>query len=436
MSHTAQKAIGDTGLSPKQDRLSVLAETLIGSEIIKLSGEIKEKLRQGEKIYNFTIGDFDPAIFPIPRILEDEIVNAYRSHFTNYPAAEGNADLRETIADFISEKEGLNYSPNEILVASGGRPLIYGFFRTVADEGDKIIYAVPSWNNNHYTHFVKGTHCEVQATSENNFMPIAEDIQPYLSEAVILALCSPQNPTGTTFKKETLEKICDMVITENRKRGPERKKLYVLYDQMYWQLTFGDIVHYDPVSLRPEMKEYTVYIDAISKCFAATGVRVGWALGPVSVISKMKSILSHIGAWAPMAEQKAVTKFLKQRESVDSYLQHFKTEISIRLSKIYEGFMKLKDQGLPVNAIAPQAAIYLTIQVDAVGKTTPEGKNLNEQKDVTAYLLNKAGLAVVPFYAFGAPENSSWYRLSVGTCKKEEINDMLDTLKTALSGLK
>lgn len=98
--------------------------------------------------------------------------------------------------------------------------------------------------------------------------------------------------------------------------------------------------------------------------------------------------------------------------------------------------MKLKDQGLPVNAIAPQAAIYLTIQVDAVGKTTPEGKNLNEQKDVTAYLLNKAGLAVVPFYAFGAPENSSWYRLSVGTCKKEEINDMLDTLKTALSGLK
>lgn len=436
MSHTAQKAKGDTGLSLKHETLSILAETLIGSEIIKLSGEIKEKLRQGERIYNFTIGDFDPAIFPIPKTLEDEIIQAYRSHFTNYPAAEGNADLREAIADFIREKEGLEYSPNEVLVASGGRPLIYGFFRTVADEGDKIIYAVPSWNNNHYTHFVGGTHCEVQAIAENNFMPLAEDIQPYLSEAVILALCSPQNPTGTTFKKETLEKICDMVIAENRRRGPERKKLYVLYDQMYWQLTFGDIVHYDPVSLRPEMKEYTVYIDAISKCFAATGVRVGWALGPVSVISKMKAILSHIGAWAPMAEQKAVTKFLKQKDAVESYLQHFKSEISVRLSKIYEGFMHLKALGLPVNAIAPQAAIYLTIQVDAVGKTTPEGKKLSEQKDVTAYLLNKAGLAVVPFYAFGAPENSSWYRLSVGTCKKEEINDMLNALKAALSALR
>lgn len=98
--------------------------------------------------------------------------------------------------------------------------------------------------------------------------------------------------------------------------------------------------------------------------------------------------------------------------------------------------MHLKALGLPVNAIAPQAAIYLTIQVDAVGKTTPEGKKLSEQKDVTAYLLNKAGLAVVPFYAFGAPENSSWYRLSVGTCKKEEINDMLNALKAALSALR
>ena len=436
MSHIAQKGKSDAGLTPQHGALSTLAETLIGSEIIKLSGEIREKLRQGEKIYNFTIGDFDPAIFPIPKALEEEIIQAYRSHFTNYPAAEGNADLRESIAAFISEKEGLNYAPHEILVASGGRPLIYGFFRTVADKGDKIIYAVPSWNNNHYTHFVEGVHCEVQAAPQNNFMPLAEDIRPYLSEAVILALCSPQNPTGTTFRKETLENICDMVIEENRRRGPGKKKLYVLYDQMYWQLTYGNISHYDPVSLRPEMKPYTVYIDAISKCFAATGVRVGWALGPEAIIGKMKAILSHIGAWAPMAEQKAVAAFLRQKEAVDTYIRHFKHEVSLRLSKIYEGFMELKAQGLPVNAIAPQAAIYLTIQVNAVGKITPGGDPLREQKDVTAYLLNEAGLAVVPFYAFGAPENSSWYRLSVGTCKKEEINDMLKALNNALSALK
>jgi aspartate aminotransferase len=417
------------------DPLSQLAETLIGSEIIKLGGEIRDRVKQGEKIYNFTIGDFDPSIFPIPADLENEIINAYKKHFTNYPAAEGNEDLRQAIAAFIKQKEGLEYTASEILVASGGRPLIYGLFRTVADKGDKIIYAVPSWNNNHYTHFIEGVHCEVEATPEHNFMPRAEDIKPHIKNAVILALCSPQNPTGTTFQKETLEAICDMVLEENKNRGAHEKKLYVLYDQMYWQLTYGDIKHYDPVSLRPAMKQYTVYIDAISKCFAATGVRVGWAMGPGHIMTKMKAILSHIGAWAPMAEQKAVAQFLPKTAAVDSYLQHFKAEVSIRLQKIYDGFVQMKAQGLPVDAIVPQAAIYLTIQVNAAGKTTADGKILQKQKDVTAYLLDEAGLAVVPFYAFGAPEDSSWYRLSIGTCKKEEINDMLKALENALRRL-
>ncbi len=418
------------------EHFSQLAATLIGSEIVKLGGEIREKIKQGEKIYNFTIGDFDPEIFPIPQKLEDEIIAAYRKHFTNYPAAEGNFDLREAIADFLQQKEKLVYHTSEILVASGGRPLIYAFFRTIADKADKIIYAVPSWNNNHYTHFVEGTHCEVEASAANHFMPTAADIAPHIKDAVILALCSPQNPTGTTFTRYALEAICDMVLEENKRRGAGEKKLYVLYDQMYWQLTYGNIRHYDPVSLRPQMKAYTVYIDAISKCFAATGVRVGWAMGPEAIMSKMKAILSHIGAWAPMAEQKAVARFLLQYDDVNSYLQHFKTEIWLRLQSIYDGFMRLKAEGLPVDAIAPQAAIYLTVSITARGMKTAAGYLLEEQKDVTGYLLNEAGIALVPFYAFGASKDSGWYRLSVGACKKEEIDAMLSSLAGALRKLK
>src|SRR3982750_4950500 len=101
-------------------KLSHLAETLIGSEIVKLGGEIRDKIRAGEKIYNFTVGDFDPSIFPIPKELEDEIVTAYRQHFTNYPAAEGNLDLRESIGKFTKERQQLSYTPAEILVGGGG----------------------------------------------------------------------------------------------------------------------------------------------------------------------------------------------------------------------------------------------------------------------------------------------------------------------------
>lgn len=416
-------------------KLSHLSETLIGSEIVKLGGEIRDKIRLGEKIYNFTVGDFDPAIFPIPQALEDEIVAAYRKHFTNYPLGEGNTDLREAIAAFLQQRENLTYSLPEILVASGGRPLIYSLFRAVCDAGDKVIYAVPSWNNNHYTHFVGAQHAVVEATAGNNFMPTVEHIRPHLQGATLLALCSPQNPTGTTFTKADLEAICDMVLEENAGRSATQKKLYVMYDQMYWQLTFGDIQHYDPVNLRPAMREYTVYIDAISKVFAATGVRVGWAFGPRIIMDKMKAILSHVGAWAPMAEQKAVAKYLYMKDDMDAYLHRFKTAVEARLRGIYEGLQQLKREGFSVDAITPQAAIYLTIKIDLAGKKTADGSLLKDQSDVTAYLLNEAKLAIVPFYAFGADRTSPWYRLSVGTCKVEEIPAMIEQLRRALKKL-
>ncbi len=416
-------------------KLSHLSDTLIGSEIVKLGGEIREKIRQGERIYNFTVGDFDPSIFPIPKELEDAIIEAYRKHFTNYPAAEGNLDLREAIASFTKSMEGLDYGISEVLVASGGRPLIYSAFRAICDKGDKIIYAVPSWNNNHYTHFVGGEHVVVEAKAENNFMPSADDIRPFIKEAALLALCSPQNPTGTTFKKQDLEAICDLVLEENKRRGDNEKKLYVLYDQMYWHLTYGTIEHYNPVSLRSGMRDYTIFIDAISKVFAATGVRVGWSFGPATIIGKMKAILTHLGAWAPMAEQKAVAYYLGNSDAIKKYLSHFKKEIEERLRTIYNGFITLKKEGLAVDAIAPEAAIYLTIKIDLVGKKTNKGTLLENQNDVTAYVLNEAKLAVVPFYAFGASSNSAWYRLSVGTCKKEEIAEMIGKLREALEKL-
>jgi aspartate aminotransferase len=416
-------------------KLSHLSETLIGSEIVNLGGEIREKIRQGQKIYNFTVGDFDPSIFPIPKELEDGIVDAYRQHFTNYPAGEGNLDLREAISVFLKEHEQLHYSLPEILVASGGRPLIYSLYRAICDKDEKVIYAVPSWNNNHYTHFVGGQHMVIEAKAVNNFMPVAEEIRPHIKNASLLALCSPQNPTGTTHSKKDLEDICDLVLEENARRGEREKKLYVMYDQMYWQLTYGNIEHYNPVSLRPAMQQYTIFIDAISKAFAATGVRVGWAFGPKVVMDKMKAILSHVGAWAPMAEQKAVARYLHEKKAIQQYLQHFKSELEVRLRGIFDGLQSLKNEGYSVDAVAPQAAIYLTIKFDLVGRKTGAGKKLETQNEVTAYLLNEARLAIVPFYAFGADKSSPWYRLSVGTCKKEEIPEMISALRSALAKL-
>lgn len=417
-------------------KLSHLAETLIGSEIVKLGNIISERINAGEKIYNFTIGDFDPKEFPIPAELEALIIESYQQKNTNYPAAEGVLELRKSVSTFLKEWEGLDYAPNEIQIASGGRPLIYTIFKAIVDKGDKVIYGVPSWNNNHYVHMTDGEHCVIECSAENDFMPTADAIKAHIKGATLVCICTPQNPTGTTLTKNALAEICDLILAENALRGANEKKLYLMFDQMYWTLTYGSTQHYNPISLRPAMKEFTVFVDGISKVFAATGLRVGWAMGPEIIISKLKAILSHLGAWAPMAEQKAVAKYLLEKEAITNYLAHFKSEVSERLQRIYQGFIALKEKGYSVDSVSPQAAIYLTIKIDLVGKTTAQNKQLITQADVTSYILSEAKLAVVPFSAFGAGAKSAWYRLSVGTCKKEEITEMLAKLEEALQQLK
>jgi aspartate aminotransferase len=412
--------------------VSKKATHLIGSEIIKLAGEVNEKIKQGKKIYNFTIGDFDPAIFPIPEYLEKLIIEEYQLKQTNYPPADGVLELRQAVSSFLQSKGNLNYSPNEILISGGARPLIYAIYQTLIDPGEKVLFPIPSWNNNHYAYLSDAQCVEIETTAENNFMPTAEEIEPHVQDVALIALCSPLNPTGTVFSADALKKICDLIINENKRRGNKQKPLYLMYDQIYWLLTSSEIQHVDPVSLCPEMKSFTIYVDGISKGFAATGVRVGWTFGPETVIQKMKSLLGHIGAWAPKPEQLATARFLMNPSAVEEYLQHIKFEIQHRLSHFYSGFIQLKKEGFRVDAIQPQGAIYLTIQFNLRGMKTAEGQILEKTEDITSYLLNEAGFAIVPFYAFGSQRESSWYRLSVGTSKKEEIDEVIQQIKTAL----
>jgi aspartate aminotransferase len=416
-------------------KVSKLAENIIGSEIIKLAGEVNEKIKQGEKIYNLTIGDFNPNEFPIPTELKQFIIDEYNANQTNYPAADGMLELRTAVSNLLKQRGGLDYKADEILIAGGARPVIYSIFKALVDPNDTVIFAVPSWNNNHYTYLNGATAVVIEATPEQNFMPSAADIKPHISKANFVALCSPQNPTGTVFTKEGLEEICDLILEENKKRDASQKPVYLMYDQIYWALTFGDVKHYNPVILRPEMRDYTIFVDGVSKSLAATGVRVGWSMGPKFIIDKMKAILTHVGAWAPKAEQLATANYLTDLKSYDTFIDLQKEKISARLTGFYKGFQGLKAAGFKVDAITPQAAIYLTVQFNLHGQKTANGTVLATTKDITKYLLDEAKLAIVPFSAFGASADSSWYRLSVGTCKLEDVDGAIANLKSAVSKL-
>lgn len=416
--------------------VSKTAENIVGSEIIKLAAEINEKIKQGEKIYNLTIGDFNPKVFPIPVELKQSIIKAYQDDQTNYPTADGMLELRQSVSKLLKERCNLNYKTDEIVIAGGARPVIYGIFRVLVDEGDTVVFPVPSWNNNHYAYLNNAKPVLVETSPATNFMPTADDLKPHISSANLIALCSPLNPTGTTFRKKDLEEICDLILAENSLRAAKSTKpLYLMYDQIYWALTHGPTEHFDPVTLRPEMKNYTVFVDGISKSLAATGVRVGWAMGPKRIIEKIKLILTHVGAWAPKAEQVATAEYLNNLENYDLFLDEIKTKISDRLIGFYNGFQNLKSEGFLVDAIAPEAAIYLTVQIALHGQKTADGKVLATTQDVTKYILEEAKVGLVPFYAFGASPDSNWYRLSVGTCKMEDVEAVIGNLRLALKKL-
>ena len=416
--------------------VSKLAQNLHGSEIIKIAAEVNELKKQGQTIANLTIGDFDSNIYPIPEGFKQRIVEAYADNQTNYPPADGVLATRQSVSEFIKKRYNLNYTPNEVLITGGSRPLIYAIFMALVDPGDRVVFPIPSWNNNHYCDLTRAQGVLVETRPENNFMPTADDLRPHLKGATLLALCSPLNPTGTMFTKKDLEEICDLVIEENNTRKPGEKPLYIMYDQIYSQLTFGKHQHYNPVGLRPALKDYVIFVDGGSKCFAATGVRVGWGFGPAHVIEPMKSIVGHMGAWAPKAEQVAMAAYLKQEEEVNTYLLALKTNIQNSLNTLYKGFQELKAEGFTVDAIEPMGAIYLTVKVDYAGKITPEGKVLSNAADINFYLIKEAKGAFVPFAAFGTADNVNWFRASVGASSLTEIEEIAPRIKEALGKLK
>lgn len=413
------------------------AEYLVGNEIVKFGNEINERIRKGETIYNLTIGDFNPAVFPIPEVLREQIIEAYRQGHTNYPPGDGLLELREAVSAFIEHYQGLSYGIDEILISSGSRPLIYALYQTVLDPNDYVIFPVPSWNNNHYTHLSSARQVIIPAGAGDGFMPSAKDIAPHMHDAALLALCSPLNPTGTCFTANGLREICELVAQENAQRIKSgRKPVYILYDQVYSMLTFGGTQHVDPVRLIPELRPYTLFVDGVSKAFAGTGVRVGWSFGPAPLINKMKAILTHVGAWAPKAEQVATARFLQQRDAVNAFLTHFRQEVEIRLNALYAGIQSMKAEGFQIDAVSPQGAIYLTVKFDLVGGICADGTMLSSHKAVHQYLLDAAKVAIVPFSSFGTDPDTPWYRISVGTCRKEDIPVIISGLRRALSELR
>ena len=175
--------------------LSELARGVVGSEILRIAAEIRALKARGAAICNLTVGDFDPAQFPVPARLLDGVQQALAAGQTNYPPSDGMLSLREAVARFYERHLGLRYPVESVLITAGARPLLYGSYMTVLDRGDVVIYPVPSWNNNHYAYMAGARAIELPVSAASNFFPTADDLRPHIGVARLLMLNSPLNPS-------------------------------------------------------------------------------------------------------------------------------------------------------------------------------------------------------------------------------------------------
>lgn len=423
-------------MSEEARGLSSLARSMVGSEILKIAYEVAALIERGTDVLNLTVGDFSSKQFPIPDALRDGVVDALREGHSNYPPSIGVRECREAVREMFARRLGLEYPIEAVMVAGGARPMIAGTYLALIDPGDRVVYGLPSWNNNHYSKLVKATPIEIATTVESRFFPRAEDVAPHIETARLICINSPQNPTGTVMKKGELESICKMIVAENERRKATGKRLlYLMFDQVYWMLTYDSAEHHTPVGLVPEMAPYTIFVDAISKGFAATGLRVGWAVAPQDIIKKMNALLTHLGAWAPRPEQVATARLLNDDAAVDAHLTGMKREALGRLEILSRGVGALREKGYDVEAIAPQGAIYLSLRIDIRGKKTPAGDTIETDEDIRKFLLDEAALALVPFSCFGVKGDTAWFRASVGAVSKADCESIGGRLESALGKL-
>ncbi len=412
--------------------LSHLSQGLVGSEVLRIAAEVRALMAQGQPVCNLTVGDFDAREFRPPDALLSSVQKALAAGHTNYPPANGVLELRQAVARFYAREFGLEYPVESVLVAGGARPLIYATYRALVDPGDAVAYPVPSWNNNHYCYLSGAKGIQIEVSRESRFHPTPAQVRSLLPRIRLLCLNTPLNPTGTAIDAAVLAEISRDIVDENSRRLTRGERpVFLMFDQVYWALDFARMEPVTPPGLVPEVAPYTVMLDAISKSLAATGLRVGWSVGAPAVTARMSDLLGHVGAWAPKAEQVATAEFIDDAAAFRSFRLEMHRRLRERLELVYRGVAALASRGLPVEAIEPEGTLYVSVRVNLFGRAI-EGGKIRSNDEIRRLLLQRAGIAVVPFQAFGLAREDGWFRVSVGGASVHAIEGGVQRLGALL----
>lgn len=354
------------------------AQQLATSPTIAIDTKAKEFKRQGIPVINLSVGEPN---FHTPDNIKKAAIEAIKQGNSFYTDPAGIVELREAIVKKFARDNELKYDPKDIIVGVGAKQILYNAFHVLCEKGDEVIIPIPTWNT--FVEQVKLTGAKpVLVTLKPPFRLSANDIKKAITtKTKVILLNSPSNPTGQMIEPEELKKIADLAVKNN---------IYVIADEIYEKLTYK-LKHVSIASLNDAIKERTITINGLSKSYAMTGWRVGFAAGPHEIIAKMKAFQSQLLAHTSSISQKAGVEALSgDQTSVTEMKKAFAKRREFCLKQI------AKIPELSVNE--PDGAFYLFICIE---------KLLNKQLPTASAwaeaLLDQEKVAVVPGEAFFYP---------------------------------
>ena len=390
-------------------KVSKRVANIAPSMTLAIDAKLKQMIADGVEVYGFGAGEPD---FNTPKYISEAAIEAINKGFTRYTAAQGTMDLRKAICAKFERENNLNYSPNQIIASSGAKHSLSNAFAALLNPGDEVIVPVPYWVS--YTEIIKindGVPVLVKTKKENNFKMTKEELLSAItSRTKVILMNSPSNPTGAVYSERELRDIAEVAVEKN---------LYVVSDEIYERLVYDGKKHVSIASLGDEIKEQTIVVNGMSKAYAMTGWRLGYAAGNEKIIKAMSSVQSHaVSHPSSITQYASVVALNGPQDDVEKMVAEFEK----RRNYMYERMNSMEG----INCIKPEGAFYVYADIsNYLGKELC-GTKLNSSLDFAQIMLEKGHVAVIPGAAFGT---DNYIRLSYAT-SMETIKNGLDKFES------